>query len=148
VFFQVFVGARLHATGGVLRGGRSVEGEASIAGSLFFYVITKFFIVYFLSCCFVHFLSLYLCFLFLALTVLDTAAGVWLDRNGIVSSSRSNKGHDYDPPLELMRRCRHAAAAVGVHIFIYGGLRGGKYLQYFDLYEAYSIIYIPADNCA
>ncbi|WVY98398.1 hypothetical protein V8G54_030549 [Vigna mungo] len=70
----VFVGARLHVTGGVLRGGRSVEGEASIA-------------------------------------VLDTAAGVWLDRNGIVSSSRSNKGHDYDPSLELMRRCRHAAAA-------------------------------------
>lgn len=65
-------------------------------------------------------------FSFLALTVLDTAAGVWLDRNGIVSSSRSNKGHDYDPSLELMRRCRHAAAAVSTHIFIYGGLRGGK----------------------
>lgn len=59
-------------------------------------------------------------------TVLDTAAGVWLDRNGIVSS-RSNKGHDYDPFLELMRRCRHAAAAVGVQIYIYGGLRGGKF---------------------
>jgi len=67
-----------------------------------------------------------LSFLFLALTVLDTAAGVWLDRNGIVSSSRPNKGHDYDPSLELMRRCRHAAAAVSTHIFIYGGLRGGK----------------------
>lgn len=71
-------------------------------------------------------LSPCLCFLFLTLTVLDTAAGVWLDRNGIVSSSRSNKGHDYDPSLELMRRCRHAAAAVSTHIFIYGGLRGGK----------------------
>ena len=44
MFFQVFVGARLHVTGGVLRGGRSVEGEASIAGNLFFYVITKFYI--------------------------------------------------------------------------------------------------------
>ncbi|KAG4981838.1 hypothetical protein JHK87_026587 [Glycine soja] len=95
---HVFVGARLHATGGVLRGGRSVEGEASIA-------------------------------------VLDTAAGVWLDRNGIVSSSRSNKGHDYDPPLELMRRCRHAAAAVGVHIFIYGGLRGDILLDDFLVAE-------------
>lgn len=63
-------------------------------------------------------------------TVLDTAAGVWLDRNGIVSSSRSNKGHDYDPSLELMRRCRHAAAAVGVRVYIHGGLRGGKYLHY------------------
>ncbi|KAL2664054.1 hypothetical protein AAZV13_02G136300 [Glycine max] len=94
----VFVGARLHVTGGVLRGGRSVEGEASIA-------------------------------------VLDTAAGVWLDRNGIVSSSRSNKGHDYDPSLELMRRCRHAAAAVGVHIFIYGGLRGDILLDDFLVAE-------------
>lgn len=32
ICYQVFVGARLHVTGGVLRGGRSVEGEASIAG--------------------------------------------------------------------------------------------------------------------
>ncbi|KAK7277697.1 hypothetical protein RJT34_22712 [Clitoria ternatea] len=94
----VFVGARLHVTGGVLRGGRSVEGEASIA-------------------------------------VLDTAAGVWLDRNGIVSSSRSNKGHDYDPSLELMRRCRHAAAADGTHIFIYGGLRGDTLLDDFLVAE-------------
>lgn len=29
---KVFVGARLHVTGGVLRGGRAVEGEAAIAG--------------------------------------------------------------------------------------------------------------------
>ncbi|KAG5149906.1 hypothetical protein JHK82_016787 [Glycine max] len=98
VAVHVFVGARLHVTGGVLRGGRSVEGEASIA-------------------------------------VLDTAAGVWLDRNGIVSSSRSNKGHDYDPPLELMHRCCHAAAAVGVHIFIYGGLRGDILLDDFLVAE-------------
>lgn len=69
-------------------------------------------------------------FLFLVLAVLDTAAGVWLDRNGIVSSSRTNKGHDYDPSLELMRRCRHAAAAVGARVYIYGGLRGGKYSYY------------------
>lgn len=44
-FYQVFVGARLHVTGGVLKGGRAVEGEASIAGNLLFYFITKFFIV-------------------------------------------------------------------------------------------------------
>ena len=31
-FYQVFVGARLHVTGGVLRGGRSVEGESAVAG--------------------------------------------------------------------------------------------------------------------
>ncbi|THG15847.1 hypothetical protein TEA_023870 [Camellia sinensis var. sinensis] len=84
----VFVGARLHVTGGVLRGGRAVEGEAAIA-------------------------------------VLDTAAGVWLDRNGLVTSSRTNKGHtEHDPSLEIMRRCRHAAASVGVRIYIYGGLKG------------------------
>lgn len=59
--------------------------------------------------------------------VLDTAAGVWLDRNGLVTSPRINKGHtEYDPSLELMRRCRHAAASVGVRIYIYGGLKGGK----------------------
>lgn len=95
---SVFVGARLHVTGGVLRGGRAVEGEASIA-------------------------------------VLDTAAGVWLDRNGLVSSSRSNKGRDHDPSLELMRRCRHAAAAVGVQVYIYGGLRGDLLLGDFLVAE-------------
>lgn len=31
---QVFVGARLHVTGGVLRGGRGVEGEGAIAGKV------------------------------------------------------------------------------------------------------------------
>ncbi|XP_022155618.1 serine/threonine-protein phosphatase BSL1-like isoform X2 [Momordica charantia] len=95
----VFVGARLHVTGGVLRGGRAIEGEAAIA-------------------------------------VLDTAAGVWLDRNGLVTSSRANKGHpDYDPSLELMRRCRHAAASVGVRIYIYGGLRGDMLLDDFLVAE-------------
>ncbi|KAG5514291.1 hypothetical protein RHGRI_035631 [Rhododendron griersonianum] len=84
----VFVGARLHVTGGALRGGRSVEGEAAIA-------------------------------------VLDTAAGVWLDRKGLVTSSRTSKGHtDNDPSVKLMRRCRHAAASVGVRVYIYGGLKG------------------------
>ncbi|KAG6571435.1 Serine/threonine-protein phosphatase BSL1, partial [Cucurbita argyrosperma subsp. argyrosperma] len=95
----VFVGARLHVTGGTLRGGRAIEGEASIA-------------------------------------VLDTAAGVWLDRNGLVTSSRANKGHpDYDSSLELMRRCRHAAASVGVRIYIYGGLRGDMLLDDFLVAE-------------
>ncbi|KAK8702179.1 hypothetical protein V6N13_020546 [Hibiscus sabdariffa] len=86
----VFVGERLHVTGGVLRGGRAVEGEASIA-------------------------------------VLDSAAGVWLDRNGLVTNSRDTKGHaESDSSLELMRRCRHASASasVGVLIYLHGGLRG------------------------
>ena len=34
-FYQVFVGARLHVTGGALRGGRLVDGEAAVAGKLF-----------------------------------------------------------------------------------------------------------------
>lgn len=59
--------------------------------------------------------------------MLDTAAGVWLDRHGLVTASRGSKGHnEQDPSLELMRRCRHAAASVGVRIYIYGGLRGGN----------------------
>ncbi|KAG5251781.1 serine/threonine-protein phosphatase BSL [Salix suchowensis] len=87
----VFVGARLHVTGGAMKGGRLVEGEAAVA-------------------------------------VLDTAAGVWLDRNGLVTSSKTSKGHaEYDPSLELMRRCRHASASVGVRIYVYGGLKGGSY---------------------
>ncbi|KAL8513489.1 hypothetical protein ACS0TY_012815 [Phlomoides rotata] len=88
----VFVGNRLHVTGGVLRGGRAVEGDAAIA-------------------------------------VLDTSYGVWLDRNGLVTS-RGNKGHsDLDPSLEAMRRCRHAAASVGVRIYAYGGLKGDTLLD-------------------
>ncbi|CAA2965891.1 serine threonine- phosphatase BSL1 [Olea europaea subsp. europaea] len=93
----VFVGARLHVTGGVLRGGRAVEGEAAIA-------------------------------------VLDTAAGVWLDRNGLVTS-RSNKVHAEDPSLEVMHRHRHAAASVGVRIYVYGGLRGDTLLDDFMIAE-------------
>jgi protein phosphatase len=65
------------------------------------------------------------------LLVLDTAAGVWLDRGGLVtSSSRTGKGHtEYDSSWELMRRCRHAAASVGGRIYICGGLKGGKTLK-------------------
>ena len=59
--------------------------------------------------------------------MLDTAAGVWLDRNGLVTSSQTIKRHgEHDPSLELMTRCRHAAASVGVQIYVYGGLLGGK----------------------
>lgn len=59
--------------------------------------------------------------------VLDTATGVWLDRNGVVTSSRLRKSsNDHDPSLELLRRCRHAASSVGTQIYIYGGLKGGK----------------------
>lgn len=61
------------------------------------------------------------------LAVLDTAAGVWLDRNGQVTSARGSKGQiDQDPSFELMRRCRHGAASVGIRIYVHGGLRGGR----------------------
>ncbi|KAI7738963.1 hypothetical protein M8C21_005845, partial [Ambrosia artemisiifolia] len=92
---SVFVGARLHVTGGVLRGGRTVDGEAAVA-------------------------------------VLDTAAGVWLDKHGMVTSSNNSKGNQTeDPSLELMRRCRHAASAVGGRLYVYGGLRGDVLLDDF-----------------
>lgn len=68
-------------------------------------------------------------------TVLDTAAGVWLDRHGMVTSSRPNKAQTEDPALELMRRCRHAASSVGVRIYIYGGLRGDVLLDDFLIAE-------------
>uniref|UniRef100_A0A2P2MN11 protein-serine/threonine phosphatase n=1 Tax=Rhizophora mucronata TaxID=61149 RepID=A0A2P2MN11_RHIMU len=95
----VFVGARLHVTGGVLKGGRAVGCEAAVA-------------------------------------VLDTAAGVWLDQNGFVTSSKNSKGHIVqDPSLELMRRCRQASASIGVHIYVYGGLKGDVLLEDFLVAE-------------
>ena len=63
--------------------------------------------------------------------VLDTAAGVWCDRRGVVTSPRigsfSNDAAGGDAINELTRRCRHAAASVGDLIFMYGGLRGGTF---------------------
>ncbi|CAM6045663.1 unnamed protein product [Sphagnum compactum] len=68
-----------------------------------------------------------------SVAVLDTAAGVWCDRKGVVTSPRtgrfSNDAAGGEPSVELTRRCRHAAAAVGDLIFIYGGLRGGVLLD-------------------
>ncbi|KAL8100879.1 hypothetical protein AgCh_032942 [Apium graveolens] len=106
----VFVGARLHVTGGSVRGGRGVDGEAAVA-------------------------------------VLDTAAGVWLDRNGLVTSSRTKGQADQDPSLELLRRCRHAAASVDTQVYVYGGLRGDLVLDDFLIAEnspAHSDINSPA----
>jgi hypothetical protein len=65
--------------------------------------------------------------------VLDTAAGAWLDRTGVVTSSRSGR-YSADSPggeasAELTRRCRHTAASVGNSIYIYGGLRAGKWIS-------------------
>ncbi|KAI3741839.1 hypothetical protein L1987_59517 [Smallanthus sonchifolius] len=81
----VFVGTRLHVTGGALRGGRVVDGEAAVA-------------------------------------VLDTAAGVWLDRHGLVTSSPSDNEQNEDPSLDLRCRCRHAMSSVGSRLYVYGDL--------------------------
>lgn len=66
--------------------------------------------------------------------VLDTAAGVWCDRRGVVTSPRtgrySNDAAGGDAINELTRRCRHAAASVGDLVFMYGGLRGGEFLSF------------------
>lgn len=67
---------------------------------------------------------------YLVFVVLDTAAGVWCDTKSVVTSPRTGRysadAAGGDAAVELTRRCRHAAAAVGDLIFIYGGLRGGK----------------------
>ncbi|RWW83314.1 hypothetical protein BHE74_00008183 [Ensete ventricosum] len=108
LLFFVFVNARLHVSGGALGGGRMVEDSSSIAGV-----------------CLLHNL-LYALFGL----VLDTAAGVWCDMKSVVTSPRTGRysvdAAGGDASVELTRRCRHAAAAVGDLIFIYGGLRGGK----------------------
>ncbi|OIV99257.1 hypothetical protein TanjilG_06562 [Lupinus angustifolius] len=63
-----------------------------------------------------------------SIAVLDTAAGVWCDTKSVVTSPRTGRysadAAGGDAAVELTRRCRHAAAAVGDLIFIYGGLRG------------------------
>uniref|UniRef100_A0A7N0USV9 Serine/threonine-protein phosphatase n=1 Tax=Kalanchoe fedtschenkoi TaxID=63787 RepID=A0A7N0USV9_KALFE len=68
-----------------------------------------------------------------SVAVLDTAAGVWCDTKSVVTSPRigrySADAAGGDAAVELTRRCRHAAAAVGDLIFIYGGLRGGVLLD-------------------
>nr|GME03148.1 serine/threonine-protein phosphatase BSL3 [Ipomoea batatas] len=68
-----------------------------------------------------------------SVAVLDTAAGVWCDTKSVVTSPRPGRysadAAGGDAAVELTRRCRHAAAAVGDLIFIYGGLRGGVLLD-------------------
>ncbi|KAK8504857.1 hypothetical protein V6N13_056186 [Hibiscus sabdariffa] len=68
-----------------------------------------------------------------SVAVLDTAAGVWCDTKAVVTSPRTGRfsadAAGGDASVELTRRCRHAAAAIGDLIFIYGGLRGGVLLD-------------------
>ncbi|TYJ20662.1 hypothetical protein E1A91_A08G011500v1 [Gossypium mustelinum] len=68
-----------------------------------------------------------------SVAVLDTAAGVWCDTKSVVTSPRTGRysadAAGGEASVELTRRCRHAAAAIGDLIFIYGGLRGGVLLD-------------------
>lgn len=77
--------------------------------------------------------------------MLDTAAGVWCDTKSVVTSPRTGRysadAAGGDASGELTRRCRHAAAAVGDLIFIYGGLRGGNG-NFFYSYWQYTIAYL------
>lgn len=62
--------------------------------------------------------------------VLDTAAGVWCDAQAIITNARAD-GYNAnvasgDTSFELIRRCRHAMAAAGNLVYVYGGLCGGK----------------------
>ncbi|KAL8154115.1 hypothetical protein V2J09_011875 [Rumex salicifolius] len=68
-----------------------------------------------------------------SVAVLDTAAGVWCDIKSVVTSPRPGRysadAAGGDAAVELTRRCRHAAAAIGDLIYMYGGLRGGVLLD-------------------
>ncbi|MCO5566287.1 hypothetical protein L7F22_019963 [Adiantum nelumboides] len=85
-----------------------------------------------------------------SVAVLDTAAGVWLDRKGVVTVARTGRytadAAGGDASGELTRRCRHAAASVGDLIFIYGGLRGGVLLD--DLLVAEDPAAVETTNAA
>ncbi|CAL5400296.1 unnamed protein product [Camellia sinensis] len=63
-----------------------------------------------------------------SVVVLDTTAGVWCDTKSVVTTPRKGRysadAAGEDAAVELTRRCRHVAAAIGDLIFIYGGLRG------------------------
>lgn len=58
-----------------------------------------------------------------AVVTLDTTPGMWV--------SQADPGAEED----LMRRCRHAVAAIGPYIFIHGGLKGSTLLDDFLLAE-------------
>jgi protein phosphatase len=58
-----------------------------------------------------------------AVVTLDTTPGMWV--------SQADPGAEED----LMRRCRHAVAAIGPYVFIHGGLKGSTLLDDFLLAE-------------
>ena len=79
--------------------------------------------------------------------MLDTAAGVWLDKHGLVTSSHSSNEQTEDPSLELMHRCRHATSSVGSCVYGYGGLRGGKSSHFYIItFQSQRFLVHRADN--
>lgn len=82
--------------------------------------------------------------------MLDTAAGVWCDTKSVVTSPRTGRysadAAGGDAAVELTRRCRHAASAVGDLIFIYGGLRGGKTRYFQQRYDICCLLDIITFN--
>lgn len=58
-----------------------------------------------------------------AVVTLDTTPGMWVGQV------------DPDAQEDIMRRCRHAVAAVGPYVFIHGGLKGSTLLEDFLLAE-------------
>uniref|UniRef100_A0A0E0FE96 Serine/threonine-protein phosphatase n=1 Tax=Oryza meridionalis TaxID=40149 RepID=A0A0E0FE96_9ORYZ len=85
-----------------------------------------------------------------SVAVLDTAAGVWCDTKSVVTTPRTGRysadAAGGDASVELTRRCRHAAAAVGDMIYVYGGLRGGVLLD--DLLVAEDLAAAETTNAA
>ncbi|KAF5767877.1 putative protein-serine/threonine phosphatase [Helianthus annuus] len=85
-----------------------------------------------------------------SVAVLDTAAGVWCDTKSVVTTPRTGRysadAAGGDAAVELTRRCRHAAAAFGDLIFIYGGLRGGVLLD--DLLVAEDLAAVEMTSAA
>lgn len=67
-----------------------------------------------------------------SITMLDTGTGTWSSQQPATNGNAA--AHD------LMKRCRHAVAAIGTYVFIYGGLRGSTLLD--DML----LVYVPPDD--
>jgi protein phosphatase len=70
-----------------------------------------------------------------ASVVYDLDVGVWATRSSTSNGEASHNGSaspaptEPDANLDLSRRCRHAVAALGPLVFVYGGLRGSSLLD-------------------
>lgn len=69
--------------------------------------------------------------------VLDAVAAVWLDRNGLITSSRTKGQANQDPSLELLLCCHHDVASIDIKLYVYGCLRGGMSSRLYTIVEFY-----------